>query len=59
MLKKIEDFMIDFASCDPVMDDDDIPEFSDSDLKGFAPAYPEYFKITPFENSISINLEDN
>lgn len=26
-VKKIEDFMIDFASCDPVMDDDDIPEF--------------------------------
>ena len=23
-VKKIEDFMIDFASCDPVMDDDDI-----------------------------------
>ena len=43
----------------PVTYDDDIPEFSDSGLKGFAPAYPEHFKITPFENSISINLEDN
>lgn len=43
----------------PVTYDDDIPEFSDSGLKGFAPAHPEHFKITPFEDSISINLEDN
>lgn len=43
----------------PVTYDDDIPEFSDSSLKGFAPAHPEYFKVTPFEDSISINLEDN
>lgn len=43
----------------PVTYDDDIPEFSDSDLKGFAPAHPEHFKITPFEDFISINLEDN
>jgi len=26
----------------PVTYDDDIPEFSDSGLKGFAPAHPEY-----------------
>lgn len=43
----------------PVTYDDDIPEFSDSGLKGFAPAHPEYFKVTPIKKAISINLEDN
>ncbi len=43
----------------PVTYDDDILEFSDSGLKGFAPAHPEYFKVTPIKKAISINLEDN
>ena len=37
--------------------DDDIPEFSDSDLKGFAPAHPEYFKVTPIKKAISIKID--
>ncbi|MDO4507325.1 MAG: hypothetical protein Q4B64_10300 [Spirochaetales bacterium] len=35
---------------------DDIPEFSDSDLKGFAPAHPEYIKVTPIKKAISIKF---
>lgn len=31
----------------PVNYDDDIPEFSDSVLKGFAPVHPEFFNVTP------------
>ena len=39
----------------PVTCDDDIPEFSDSDLKDFAPAHPEYFKVTPIEKNTFIS----
>lgn len=41
----------------PVTYDDDIPEFSDSDLKDFAPAHPEYFKVTPIKKAISIKID--
>ena len=41
----------------PVTFDDDIPEFSDSDLKGFSPAHPEYFKVTPVKKAISIKID--
>ena len=35
----------------------DIPEFSDSDLKDFVPAHPEYFKVTPIKKTISIKID--
>ena len=41
----------------PVTYDDDIPEFSDSDLKGFAPAQGGYFKVTPIKKAISIKID--
>ena len=41
----------------PVTYDDDIPEFSDSELKDFAPAHPEYFKVTPVKKAISIKID--
>lgn len=41
----------------PVTYDDDIPEFSDSDLKNFAPVHPEYFKVTPIKKAISIKID--
>lgn len=41
----------------PVTYDDDIPEFSDSDLKDFVPAHPEYFKVTPIKKTISIKID--
>ena len=56
---KLADKRLNEISALPVTYDDDIPEFSDSGLKGFAPAHPEYFKVTPIKKAISINLEDN
>lgn len=56
---KLADKRLKEISALPVTYDDDIPEFSDSGLKGFAPAHPEYFKVTPIKKAISINLEDN
>lgn len=48
-LKEIENLPVTFS--------DDIPEFSDEDVKKFSPAHPEYFNITPKKKAISIKID--
>ena len=55
--KKLSDKRLKEIAALPVTFDEDIPEFSDSELKGFAPAHPEYFKATPIKKAISIKID--
>lgn len=55
--KKVTDKRLKEIASLPVIYDNDIPEFSDADLKGFVPAHPEYFKVTPIKKSISIKID--
>ena len=41
----------------PITFDEDIPEFSDEELKEFVPANPEYYRIIPKKTRISIKLD--
>ena len=55
--KKLTDERLKEIANLPITYDDDIPEFSDSDLKDFEPVHPEYFKIKPIKKSISIKID--
>ncbi len=55
--KKVSDKRLKEIAERNIVFDEDIPEFSDEQLKEFRPVNPQYFNITPKKKTICIKID--
>ena len=56
-LEKVSDDRLKEIAASDVTFDDDIPEFTDEQLRQFTPVNPQYFKVVPEKKAISIKID--
>lgn len=55
--KRVSDERLKQIAASDVTYDDDIPEFTEEQLKQLTPVNPQYFKIVPKKKAISIKID--
>ncbi|MBR4477149.1 MAG: BrnA antitoxin family protein [Spirochaetales bacterium] len=56
-LEKVSDDRLKEIAASDVTFDDDIPEFTDEQLRQFTLVNPQYFKVVPKKKAISIKID--
>ena len=56
-LEKVSDDRLKEIAASDVTFDDDIPEFTDEQLRQCTPVNPQYFKVVPKKKAISIKID--